>query len=76
MKRYGDKVGMEHVHERPHVQLHKSHPHKYPNMWCIHYKQVKPGSQCDAGTTSIVSVMIKVFFFTSQIASLYIIQFF
>ena len=26
-KKYGDKVGMEHVQEQPHVQLSTSHTH-------------------------------------------------
>ena len=35
----GTRVGMEHVQERLDVQLHvhKSHLHKYPYMWYIHY---------------------------------------
>ena len=31
--KYRDKVGMEHVQERPQT-VRKSHPHKYPYMWC------------------------------------------
>ena len=40
-KSMGTRARMEHVQERPHVQLSTSHTrHKYPYMWCIHYKQV------------------------------------
>ena len=33
-KKYGDKVGMEHVQKTTSCPtVHKSHPHKYPYMW-------------------------------------------
>ena len=38
----GTRVGMEHIQKRPYVQLftESSHTHKYPYMWCSHYKYV------------------------------------